>query len=159
MQTTCGYECAIKYTQMLREKKQKSDKRKAIKQFSDRDIPTLKRVAQTIFNKYIRLRDAALPCISCGYDGSSRQWHAGHYLSQGGHSQLRYDERNVHKQCSICNNHLSGNLAEYRKELINRIGLAEVEALESNKQTKRYTAEELKEIIERYKQKVKNLQN
>ena len=32
------------------------------------------------------------------------------------------DERNIHKQCVVCNQHKSGNLVPYRVELINRIG-------------------------------------
>ena len=38
---------------------------------------------QRVFNEFIRLRDADLPCISCGRYHQG-QWHAGHYRSVGG---------------------------------------------------------------------------
>jgi hypothetical protein len=40
-----------------------------------------------------------------------------------------FDEDNCHKQCSACNNHLSGNLTAYRPALIAKIGQARFDAL------------------------------
>lgn len=150
MQTTCSYQCAIKHAN---EQKQK-DGRKKLKAFNDSDISVLKRKAQQAFNAYIRWRDRELSCVSCGYEGTGRVWHASHYRPAT-NSKLRFDERNVHKSCSICNTHLSGNLAEYRKKLIEKIGLDQVEELESTNGPYRYTVEELKEIIKTSKEKTK----
>lgn len=131
--------------------------RKAKKDFLENDIQTLHKKAQAAFNAWIRkCRDKNEPCISCGYSGDGRQWHAGHYRSQGGNSALRYDERNVNKQCSICNNYKSGNLAEYRKALVDKIGIDQVEELESTRNIKRWSAEELREIIKKYSEKLKS---
>lgn len=143
-------ECLINQGKENREK----ENRKAKKTFKNSDKPYLKKIAQQVFNKYIRLRDQHLPCISCGFIGD-RQWHAGHFMPQGGNAALRFNEDNCHKQCSVCNNHKSGNLAEYRKNLIVKIGLSRVEALENNRTTKSYTVDELKEIIDKYKAKGK----
>ena len=110
-----------------------------------------------MFNEYIRKRDVSLKCVSCPHSGDTRQWHAGHYRPAGNVAILRFDERNVHKQCSICNNHLSGNLVNYRKELINRIGLDQVEELEATNDPKQYTVEDYSEIIKTYKLKIKEL--
>jgi hypothetical protein len=115
--------------------------------------------AQAIFNKYIRLRDAKEPCISCGYAGANRQWHAGHYRPQGRNGALRFSELNCHKQCSICNNHFSGNLVKYRESLTKKIGVEMVSELETNNQTKKWSIEELQEIIAKYKAKIKKLNN
>lgn len=114
--------------------------------------------AQTWFNKFIRLRDDKLPCVSCGrfHDG---QYHAGHYLTVGAHPELRFDEKNCHKQCSVCNNHLSGNLLNYRVTLIERIGLAEVERLEGPQEQIKLSIEDIKTIIATYKAKAKYLEN
>lgn len=137
---------------------QKKEGRKRLKAFNMGDVAVLKRKAQTAFNAYIRARDAKQNCISCDHNFTfGRQRHAGHYRPQGGHSLLRYDERNVHVQCSICNNHKSGNLADYRLNLIKKIGLAKVEELETMDTMKRWTAEELQEIIDTYKSKLKEL--
>ncbi|HEY5631819.1 MAG TPA: recombination protein NinG [Nitrososphaeraceae archaeon] len=132
-------------------------KRKILKAFNDSDKNVLKRKAIQVYNTYIRKRDEKLPCISCGYNGNSRQFHCGHYRPAGNVAILRFDERNTWKQCSICNNHLSGNLVNYRKELINRIGLDQVEELEATNEPKQYTIEEYAEIIKTYKQKIKEL--
>ena len=157
MQTTCSYECAIVYAKQSQEKKQKKEKRSALKLFNDSDKNVLKRKAIQVFNAYIRKRDEKLPCVSCGYKDGARQIHAGHYRPAGNVAILRFDERNVHAQCSICNNHLSGNLVNYRKELINRIGLEQVEELEATNEPKQYTIEDYAEIIKTYKLKIKEL--
>ena len=157
LQSCCGYVCAIEHSKKLAEKKNKSEQRKTLKAFNDKDINVLKRKAQTVFNQYIRLRDQNEPCISCGYSGDSRQFHAGHYRPAGNCAILRFDELNVHKQCSICNNHLSGNLVKYRENLINKIGLDQVELLDSTNDPRKYTIDEYAEIIKTYKQKIKDL--
>lgn len=158
MMTTCSYECAIKYASTLQSKKKKQDSNKLKKEFNANDRKYLIEIAQKTCNTYIRIRDGK-HCISCGYSGTSRQFHAGHFKSQGGNSALRFDESNIQSQCSICNTHLSGNLAEYRKNLIEKIGLEKVEYLETTKNTKLWTVEELKDIIKLYKQKIKDLGN
>lgn len=147
-------DCAITYGKVLREKQQ----RQAKKAFNQSDKSKLRETAQATFNKYIRLRDKDLPCVSCGHtDG--RQFHAGHFKSAGQNPQLRFNELNCHKQCSLCNNYKSGNLAEYRIELINRIGIKNVEALESDRSVKKYSVDDYKNIIVKYKQKIKELEN
>jgi hypothetical protein len=51
---------------------------------------------------------------------------------------------------------LSGNLLEYQGNLINKLGIEKYEALvERARKTRKFTIEELKEIIETYKQKIK----
>lgn len=64
---------------------------------------------------------------------------------------------NVHKQSAPCNNHLSGNQAEYRKRLIKKIGEAEVLRLESDHEPKHYTIDDLKEIKAKYTAMAKEL--
>lgn len=112
--------------------------------------------AQVEFNKYIRLRDASFSCISCGRNTRSKV-NAGHYLSCGSAPHLRFNENNCHKQCEHCNTYLSGNQASYRIRLIEKIGLGNVEALESCKDLRKWTIEELKEIKTQYKLKFNEL--
>lgn len=115
------------------------------------------RDAQTWFNKYIRLRDKDEPCISCQRHHAG-QYHAGHYLSVGANPELRFNELNNHKQCAPCNNHLSGNIAKYRPNLINKIGINNVEWLEGPHKVAKYTVDEIKEIIAKYKAKCKDIE-
>jgi hypothetical protein len=116
----------------------------------------MKRKAQKIFNKYIRLRDKGKPCVSCGCFVPDGKGHASHF-KPATNSKLRFDERNVHLSCVKCNVFLNGNLVPYRAALIELIGIDEVEDLESTTAPYRYTIDELKEIIETYKSKIKEL--
>lgn len=78
---------------------------------------------QAVFNRYVRLRDAHLGCISCGKPKDWQgQWHASHYYSRGHSSALRFNLWNVHKSCSVCNSHLSGNIGEYTPAIIEKVG-------------------------------------
>ena len=114
--------------------------------------------AQTAFNAYIRARDEGQPCISCGRDTGAKR-NAGHYRSVGAAPELRFDEHNCHAQCEHCNSYLSGNLVGYRPRLIEKIGLAAVEELEGPHEPKKYTVEELIEIKQTYKAKLRELRD
>lgn len=151
-QEVCDALCAVAYAP----KKMAKRKRKGIREFRAGDKAELTRDAQKHFNKYIRLRDKALPCISCGHTGN-RQRHAGHYRPVGRNSRLRFNPLNCHSQCSICNNHLSGNLVLYREALILKIGLEPVIELEETNDPKKYTVEELKAVIKTAKDNIKSL--
>lgn len=116
--------------------------------------------AQKWFNKFIRLRDKDKPCICCDrLPTNAIQWHAGHFLTTGARPEHRFNEDNCHKQTSYCNNYLSGNVAEYRKRLIDKIGLQRVEAIEQDCTPKKYSVDDLKGIIATYKAKCKELEN
>lgn len=112
--------------------------------------------AQTIFNKYIRLRDMGLLCISC--NTIPKKKNAGHYFSSGGHSNVRFDEDNVHLQCEHCNTFLSGNLLNYQIGIEKRIGAEKLIELQGKAHLeKRWSVEELKEIIKKYKNLVRDM--
>jgi hypothetical protein len=117
-------------------------------------IQELIKATQIIFNKYIRLRDKGQVCISC--QKKPLKENAGHYFNANNHWNVRFDERNVHLQCEHCNTYLSGNLIEYQRNLINKIGIENYNELQAeSKQTRKFTKEELKEIINIYKKKIK----
>lgn len=119
------------------------------------------REAQQAFNAYIRERDrlAGYACISSGrpLDWNGNAVDAGHYRSTGAAPHLRFDENNCHAQSKHDNRYLSGNVAEYRLGLIQRIGLAAVEALETDQAPRRYTIEDLQAIKALYRQKLREL--
>lgn len=123
------------------------------------DLTTLSdylKLTQQVVNKYIRLRDEGLNCISC--DLPPKKKNAGHYYSQGGHSAVRFDEDNIHLQCEHCNTFLSGNLLNYQIGIEKRIGGEKLMQLQAKAHdVKKWTKEELKEIIEIYKKKIKNI--
>lgn len=112
--------------------------------------------AQAIFNKYIRLRDADQPCISCG--ATHATWDAGHYRSVGAAPQLRYSESNCFKQCVHCNQHKSGNAIEMRRGIVARCGVDVVEQLEASNVVIKWTIEDALRIKAEYKEKIKALE-
>jgi hypothetical protein len=114
------------------------------------------KLAQQVFNKWIRLRDADQGCISCGNPLGSK-YDAGHFWSAGGHSSVRFNENNVHAQCVSCNQHKHGNLLIYRDGLLSKIGVTKYEELQAiAHETRKWDKEELKELIALYKKKIKD---
>ena len=106
---------------------------------------------QELFNKIVRIEDRDLPCISCGRhvpdDGRpGGVWDAGHYLARGGSPHLRFDRRNVHKQCKGCNRPGGTTRDAFRAGMIERIGLAALEALEADQAPRQYTIDDLKTL-------------
>lgn len=146
----CAYQYAIQQSERKKKEREKADriawnKRKA-------DVKPLSHwisMTQRAFNDYIRARDGDI-CISCG-STTAVSYHAGHYRTTAAASQLRFNEDNVHSQCSACNTHHSGNIGPYRINLITKIGLQRVLALESNNTPHRYTREELDGIRAHYR--------
>ena len=158
-QKVCSPECAIK---LARDNAQKAQERAEKKKQRERKAKLKSRSewlkeAQSVFNKFIRLRDKDQPCISCGRYHQG-QYHAGHYRSVGACPELRFCELNVHKQCAPCNDHKSGNIIEYRINLVNKIGADKVAWLErQDHEPKKYTIEDCKAMIKYYKAKIKEL--
>jgi len=112
--------------------------------------------AQVVFNRFIRERDQGQLCISC--NTIPKKKNAGHYYSQGGHSNVRFDEDNVHLQCEACNTHLSGNLLNYQIGIEKRIGAEKLIQLQGKAHIeKRWSIEELKNIIKKYKDLVRDM--
>jgi hypothetical protein len=165
-QVACGWQCAIQHTANLKAKRDRKETREAkVKARTRRDWLPL---AQSAFNKFIRLRDANKPCISCGRVHvewtTGGAWDCGHYLSVGSHPELRFDENNAAKQCKSCNGG-AGKYAKknhtvsqaYRINLIERIGLEAVEALEGPHEPNHYTIDDLQAIKKKYTQLAKDL--
>lgn len=107
--------------------------------------------AQAAINRWIvHVRDANLPCISCGRHHQG-MYHAGHYRSRGSSPHLALDPRNLHKQCAPCNMHLHGNLIAYRAGLIARHGVGFVELLEADNEPRHYTGADYDAIKAEYR--------
>ncbi|EPG5762535.1 TPA: recombination protein NinG [Pseudomonas aeruginosa] len=159
-QRVCSPACAL----AIKDKHAKPA-RKAIADRERREIKVRKerlksradhlREAQQAFNEFIRLRDADQPCISCGrhHDG---QYHAGHYRTVAASPELRFEPLNVHKQCAPCNNHKSGDVVNYRINLVAKIGAEAVARLEGPHDARKWTVEEIKAIKALYRAKARD---
>ena len=115
----------------------------------------------TVFSKYIRLRDAmpngTFRCISCGKLKLISQADCGHFHSRK-HMGTRFDEDNCHAECRYCNRFSADHLIGYRENLIKKIGeqrfaLLEVKAHD----TKKWSHFELEMLIKYYKAHVERL--
>ena len=158
MQYVCGVVCAIMLAREKKEKyldKVKRAETKAAKEKLKTRADYLKECQQA-FNAWIRERDYAEPCISCQRHHTG-QYHAGHYLTVGAHPELRFHPDNCHKQCAPCNNHLSGNIVEYRKGLLAKIGPERLDWLEGKHEPVKYTIDEIKEMTKQFRAEAKRL--
>lgn len=158
-QKTCNeVACILSWGKKEKERKALAESRKKRRAARDNDKPFWLKKTQTAFNKYIRERDKNLPCISCDKPITGQR-HAGHYRSVGAHPELRFEEDNCHAQCAQCNNWKSGNLVEYRANLIKKIGVERVEWLEGPHARKHYSIAELREVHEAVKVKLNGNNN
>src|SRR5690554_990695 len=163
LQVACSPTCALVIGKREAEKKAEREakaKRKWVREQKERlkSRSDHMREAQQAFNAYVRQRDEGQPCISCGRsDGeigghlTGGKWDCGHYRSVGANPELRFEPLNAHRQCKKCNRDLSGNVVDYRINLIQRIGQEAVDWIEGPHEAKKYTIDELKEIKARYR--------
>lgn len=155
----CSYNpCGILYQNQLREKKAKSDWQKEKKVLKEKIKTHSDWLAdlQKLVNSYIRHRDIHKGCISCGTSLIGKKFDAGHYFTIGSSPGIRFDEDNIHGQCTQCNQHNHGQIAEYSIRLPERIGTLRFEALKQKRnESRKMTIPEIKEQIEFYKQKIK----
>ncbi|MFG0466611.1 recombination protein NinG [Pseudomonas putida] len=153
-QKVCGWQCGLA---IAKEPSNQKVARKAIAQRERREIQVRKqklksradyaKEAQAAINRYVRLRDAHLGCVSCDKPASwSGQWHCSHFRSVGAAPHLRFNLWNMNKSCSACNNFLSGNIMAYRPALIEKIGQEKVDWLECNNSLARHDIPYLKRL-------------
>ena len=164
LQKVCSAMCALETTRQKKAKKAaaiEAADRKATRLKLDalRTQPQLKALAQKAFNLFIRARDSGKPCISCNAldTGAANSTDCGHFRSVGSAPHMRFVEENAAGQCKKCNRYLSGNIVEYRKGLIERIGLKRVEQIEADQTLRKYTREGLLEIARHYNAETKRL--
>ena len=115
------------------------------------------RKADDAFSLFIRTRDSqayegrAFRCISCGRVLSIDQCDNGHYVNRS-HMSLRFSELNCNAQCRHCNRFQEGNMQDYRKGLIQKIGEQKVLLLEAQKNiTTKISNFELEILTKHYK--------
>lgn len=155
LQVCCSGKCALQYSVMKREKKERKELRERKKKLKSKSQHL--RDCQIVFNRFIRIRDKGKKCICCQRDHVG-QWHASHFRSTGSCPELRFCEDNVHSSCAPCNTYLSGNLVHYRINLIKRIGLEKVEWLEGTHETPKLSMPDIIEIKQKYKLKCREME-
>lgn len=129
-------------------------------------ISNLKKKAWVIFAQYIKKRDCLRTtgsleygeCITCNFSGHISKLQAGHFIP-GRHNSNLFLERGVHAQCARCNGVLSGNVLEYRRQIIKLYGEgADLELEEEARQIKQFSIPELENLIALFKERIKELE-
>ena len=153
LEVVCSTKCAIA---LIAQKKHDSYKKETTRLKAahyDTDKKHWKKKARAACHKFIRARDALLPCISCGRFNVS-QWQAGHFKTRGSNSQLQFHHWNINKECSQCNM-FGSNDRKYKESLIIKIGQGNVNYLELNHQHYIWTIEDYKDVhtwyVDQYK--------
>lgn len=79
---------------------------------------------QELVNQWIvHVRDVGKPCFTCGTTNPSIKYDAGHYRTRKSAPEIRFEPKNIHKQCSVnCNQHGSGMRKEYRDKIVEVYG-------------------------------------
>ena len=127
------------------------------------------KLTQRAFNKVVRLLDHDQPCISCGKQGLEEKyggsWDCGHYLTIGGHPELRFCFLNAYKQCKKCNGG-SGNYSrkaktvaqDYTEMLVERMGQPVVDWLNGPHEAKHYTCDQLIEMRSMFSAEIRHIE-
>ena len=130
--------------------------------------------AKIAVQRFRRLEELALGsgCMSCGRSQNEvvstdawkpgGAWDGGHFLSKGARPEQALEPLNIWLQCKSCNAG-SGKYARkgytvnasFRLNLIKRIGLEAVEAIEADHKPRHYTIDQLKEIKAHYAAKTR----
>jgi len=120
-------------------------------------IKTLRRTLWVKYvSPYVRERDN-YKCFTCGKQLDKYSSDAGHFIPKSSCSDTMYDETNVHCQCVGCNRFKHGNLMKYTLRMIEKYGIEHVKELERRRDLiKIWKLPEIEELIEDYKNKIKN---
>lgn len=114
-------------------------------------VSQLKKIADTEFSKYVRLRDSDrngnVKCITCSKIMPWKQAQNGHFVSRRVNA-LRYDDENCNGQCYSCNVMRYGEQFEYAQALDKKYGKGTADALHARRhESHQFKAQELLDII------------
>lgn len=168
MSRACSVPCAIALTEKQKAHKLARANRDERKSLAERKAKLKTRrewiaEAQAAVNKVARLRDllAGHGCISCGARPQQKfggTMDAGHYRSVGSAAHMRYFLPQINAQCTRCNRELGGSAVNYRKGLIERIGINRVEEIESMQWTAKWSVDYLQRLKKVMNRKARRLE-
>ena len=162
----CSSDCQMVWLKSTKGKKVVSitAKRRHKAKLAEVRLPHWLAVTQKVVNQYVRLRDYAQPCISCGKwdwelkDSFSGKWHCGHYKTVGARSQLRFNTKNMNKQCVSCNAYNGGSLTGQIEGITARYGIERLDWLDGHHSSKEYDTAYLKRMRSVFNKKIKIMQ-
>lgn len=121
-------------------------------------LSSLEKKLDRVFSLFIRTRNidegGTTNCVTCNRLFYYADLDAGHFVKRQ-HKSVRWDERNVHPQCTRCNRFLNGAMDEmalYIYKLYGQDTLCELLRLKHT--TKKYHRSEIEELISIYENKI-----
>jgi hypothetical protein len=179
LRLVCGQECRAAvnlktFEQSIKVKRVEFNRETKRRKETIITIPKHKARAEGVCHKFIHLRDRKEVCCSCDRTtadlieanewGVGGLWDAGHFISKGAVDSLRFDERNIARQCKSCNGG-SGKYArkthtvsqEYEQRKRAKDGNELVDWLMGYHEPHKWTHVELYAIEESYRLKYKEL--
>ena len=164
----CDIECASGYLKSNAGKKQIEKVRRQKFREKKKEIKGLahwQRQTQGVINKYARLRDRNQPCISCGkWDHELKEavrkgkWDGGHYKTVGGHPEIRFNTKNINKQCLSCNGFNGGNIAGQQEGIEARYGQERLDWLNGPHEFKFYSIDDLERFRKIFNKRIRKLE-
>jgi hypothetical protein len=139
----------------------KSAQKLATREVVEEDgLPELIEEADIIFSRYIRLaaanKDGMYPCFICEKEVHHKRGHAMHFVPRTC-LHLRWDVRNVYAGEEDCNCFKGGNLVKFAQKInLLHPGLTDI-LLEESRIIYKPSREEVRQIINEYIEKVKQL--
>jgi hypothetical protein len=113
----------------------------------------LVRKLDKVFSLYIRQRlekNGIVECVTCGTKKHWKEVDAGHFCSRR-HYSTRWEAQNVHVQCKSCNGFHAGQNYLMGKYIDKTYGEGTAdELIKMSRQIRKFTDQELKDLIERY---------
>ena len=104
-------------------------------------------------SKFIRQRNAVdgyVKCVTCGTRKHWKEVDAGHFVSRR-HYATRWNPQNVHAQCKSCNGFHAGQNYLMGKYIDKTYGIGTAdELITMSRQIKKFTDQDLKDLIEHY---------
>jgi hypothetical protein len=113
------------------------------------------------FSEYIRLRDCDekgnVICITCSDKHHWKDIDCGHYMRRGNMS-IRWDIKNSHGQCRLCNSTIDGREEDHGRAIDLRYGAGTAEALQKlSRQDTKFLEHELKGMLDELRKEIKAL--
>lgn len=111
-----------------------------------------------LFSEHIRQKyadeEGFVKCFTCDAGRHWKEMDAGHYIPKSVSLRLRFDERNVHPQCTACNRFRHGNLTEYAIALQKKYGAKILEELDALRhEPTKYSRLDYEDMIDKYTNK------
>lgn len=124
-------------------------------------IASIEKKLDRVFSEYIRLRDAdeggTTQCVTCGAYKFWRDIDAGHFIKRQ-HRSTRWDERNVHPQCTRCNHFMGGRQDDMSLYILRLYGKETLlELMQLKYQTRKFVRTELEDLIKHFQEKLEAL--